>query len=260
MKKLFIKLAKIFGFEIIDQNQFSSPTLGRELNDDLSTINEKSIVLPLGEVKISRRVKSILIIVRMNTDVEIWDQNKKRLFEQPKIEYSYRSINSLINSVKYCQSKYPSIKIKTLIIDDNSKDENLNRIEKLTKGNDIDFNSKVSLVFYWNASDSQIRIEGHAKKLKNNISDKHWSIRSPEKKALAISSHQSKVINTYEEIQKNFENTLKNTDLSKRPDYWGGYVINPFKYEFWKGNTFRINNRICFELKDNLWNKYIIQP
>lgn len=128
------------------------------------------------------------------------------------------------------------------------------------KGNDIDFNSKVSLAFYWNASDSQIRIEGHAKKLKNNISDKHWSIRSPEKKALAISSHQSKVINTYEEIQKNFENTLKNTDLSKRPDYWGGYVINPFKYEFWKGNTFRINNRICFELKDNLWNKYIIQP
>ena len=41
MKKLFIKLAKILGFEIIDQNQFSSPTLDRELNDDLSTINEK---------------------------------------------------------------------------------------------------------------------------------------------------------------------------------------------------------------------------
>ena len=46
MKKLFIKLAKFLGFEIIDQNQFSSPTLNRELNEDLSTINEKSIVLP----------------------------------------------------------------------------------------------------------------------------------------------------------------------------------------------------------------------
>ena len=139
MKKLFIKLAKILGFEIIDQNDFTSPTLKKKLNEDLSIINKKSIVLPLGEVKISRQVKSILIIVRMNTEIEIWDQSKKRLFEQPKIEYSYRSINSLISSINFCQNKYPKIKIKTLIVDDNSKDENLNRIKKLTEGTNIDF-------------------------------------------------------------------------------------------------------------------------
>ena len=85
MKKFFIKICKFFGFEIIDQNEFISPTLNRELNEDLSILNKKSIVLPLGEVKITRKVKSILIVVRMNTDVEIWDQNKKRLFEKPKI-------------------------------------------------------------------------------------------------------------------------------------------------------------------------------
>ena len=33
----------------------------------------------------------------MNTEIEIWDQNKKRLFEKPKIEYSLRSLNSLID-------------------------------------------------------------------------------------------------------------------------------------------------------------------
>ena len=138
MKKLFIKLAKILGFEIIDQNQFSSPTLNKELNEDLSILNEKSIVLPLGNVKISRSVKSILIIIRMNTEVEIWDQNKKRLFEQPKIDYSYRSINSLIRSIEFCQNKYPNIKIKTILIDDNSKDENLNRIKKLIDDKNIE--------------------------------------------------------------------------------------------------------------------------
>ena len=138
MKKLFIKLAKILGFEIIDQNQFSSPTLNKELNEDLSILNEKSIVLPLGDVKISRSVKSILIIIRMNTEVEIWDQNKKRLFEQPKIDYSYRSINSLIRSIEFCQNKYPNIKIKTILIDDNSKDENLNRIKKLIDKKNIE--------------------------------------------------------------------------------------------------------------------------
>ena len=138
MKKLFIKLAKILGFEIIDQNNFSSPTLNKELNEDLSTLNKKSIILPLGEVKISRKVKSILIMIRMNTDVEIWDQSKKRLFELPKIEYSYRSINSLINSINFCKTKYPNLQIKTIIVDDNSKDKNLDRIKKLIDGKNID--------------------------------------------------------------------------------------------------------------------------
>ena len=68
IKKLLIKLSKFLGYEIIDQSDFSSPTLQRELNKDLSIINEKSIVLPLGEVKITKKVNSVLIIFRTNTD------------------------------------------------------------------------------------------------------------------------------------------------------------------------------------------------
>ena len=101
MKKFFIKICKILGFEILDQNSFSSPTLGKNLDEELSIINKKSIILPLGEVKVTKKVSSILIIFRMNTDVEIWDQNRKRLFELPKIEYSKRSINSLIKSINH---------------------------------------------------------------------------------------------------------------------------------------------------------------
>ena len=48
IKKLFIKLSKIIGYELIDQNDFKSPTLEKELNEDLSILNDKSIVLPLG--------------------------------------------------------------------------------------------------------------------------------------------------------------------------------------------------------------------
>ena len=131
MKKLFIKLSRLLGFEIIDQNNFVSPTLDKNLSDDLSVFNKKSIVLPLGNVKITRKVKSILIIVRVNTEIEIWDQNKKRLFEQPKIEYSIRSINSLIKSIKFCRNKFPNLQIKTIIVDDNSNVKNLERINKL---------------------------------------------------------------------------------------------------------------------------------
>ena len=133
MKKFFIKICKFFGFEIIDQNEFTSPTLNKELNEDLSILNKKSIVLPLGEVKITRKVKSILIIVRVNTEIEVWDQNKRRLFEKPKIEYSIRSIKSLINSINYCLSKHLDLKIKTIILDDSSKIENLDKIKEIMK-------------------------------------------------------------------------------------------------------------------------------
>ena len=107
--------------------------MNKELNEDLSIINKKSIVLPLGEVKITRKVNSILIIIRVNTEIEVWDQNKRRLFEQPKIEYSIRSIKSLINSINLCQNKYSGLKIKIIILDDSSKDENLNRIKEIIK-------------------------------------------------------------------------------------------------------------------------------
>jgi hypothetical protein len=138
MRKIFIKLARLLGYEIIDQNKFISPTLNKELNEDLSILNDKSIILPLGNVKITKRVNSILIILRMNTEVEIWDQNKKRLFEEPKIEYSIRSIKSLIKSIDFCQKKYPDLKIKTIIIEDHSKKENLEKVEKLIQNQNID--------------------------------------------------------------------------------------------------------------------------
>ena len=138
MKKFFIKICKLLGYEILDQNNFSSPTLGKELNEELSILNEKSIVLPLGEVKITKKINSILIILRMNTDIEIWDQNRKRLFEYPKIEYTKRSLNSLIRSINYLTNKHTSIHIKTIIVDDNSSAEKLNVIKKIIDGNNIE--------------------------------------------------------------------------------------------------------------------------
>ena len=125
------------GYEIIDQNSFTSPTLNKALNEDLSILNTKSIVLPLGEVKISRKITSVLILFRTNSNIEIWDQNKKRLFEEPKIEYTVRSLNSLIKSINFCKKKYPSIKINLTIVDDGSNDENLNKIKNLIKDTDF---------------------------------------------------------------------------------------------------------------------------
>tara|TARA_B110001454_G_scaffold181524_1_gene175612 strand:- start:847 stop:1836 length:990 start_codon:yes stop_codon:yes gene_type:complete len=140
LKKLFIKLSRFLGYELIDQSDFTSPTLKKMLNEDLSVINEKSIVLPLGNVEITRKVNSVLIILRTNTDIEIWDQSKRRLFELPKIEYSLRSLNSLIKSINFCKNKYPLIKFKITVVDDKSKEENLSKMKNLISKTNLDIN------------------------------------------------------------------------------------------------------------------------
>ncbi len=130
LKKIFVKLIKAFGYEIIDQNQFKSPTLNKELNEQLSNLN-KSIVLPLGEVNLAKKITDLLVIFRTNSNIEIWDQNKKRIFEKKKIEYVKRSLNSLIKTLKNLNENYPSIKIDLIVVDDKSNNENLDKIKDI---------------------------------------------------------------------------------------------------------------------------------
>ncbi len=136
LKKFFIKLAKALDFELIDQNEFKSPTLEKKLNENLSSI-KKSIVLPLGEVKLTRKVSSLLIIFRTNTNVEMWNQNRKRIFDKPKIEYVCRALYSVIKAIKFLKKNNPQVKVDLKIIDDKSTEENLSTIKDLLKKNEV---------------------------------------------------------------------------------------------------------------------------
>ena len=50
-KKIFIKICRMFGFEIIDQSNFYVPTQKKYLNENLNIQGKKSITLPLGRGK-----------------------------------------------------------------------------------------------------------------------------------------------------------------------------------------------------------------
>ena len=137
LKKLFIKLCRKLGFEIIDQNNLYIPTLEKYANENLSELQKHSISIPLGKVKITRRVSELTLIIRSYTSTEIdkskimLDQNKSRIFEKSKIEYTLRTINSLILSCKIALNEFPNLKLNFLVTDDNSSKENLLLIEKL---------------------------------------------------------------------------------------------------------------------------------
>ena len=54
LSKFFVKICRLFGYEIIDQSDLSVPTLVKDLNANLSLRGKESISVPLGESKISR--------------------------------------------------------------------------------------------------------------------------------------------------------------------------------------------------------------
>ena len=64
LKKIFIKICRILGYEIIDQNNLFIPTLEKFANENLSKPGESSITIPLGKVNITRKIKDITIIYR----------------------------------------------------------------------------------------------------------------------------------------------------------------------------------------------------
>ena len=117
LKKIIIKLCRICGYEIIDQNEFTFPSLKNRNYNDLSLINQKSIVVPLGEVKISRKIKSLSIIVRTNSNIHISDQNKKRIFDENKAKYIEKSLHSLVVSINEFKNKTDQFKINLTIVD-----------------------------------------------------------------------------------------------------------------------------------------------
>ena len=129
-KKIFIKICRIFGYEIIDQSNFYVPTQEKNLGENLNIPGKKSITLPLGEVKISRKVNALTIIFRSCTNINMLTQNKKRLFDQNKSEYTFRSLNSIIASLNQAKITFPKIEFDIVVIDYNSKKEDLEQIEK----------------------------------------------------------------------------------------------------------------------------------
>ena len=130
IKKIFIKICRILGYEIIDQSNFYVPTQKKSLNENLNIQGKKSITLPLGETKVSRKVKSLTIIYRSCTNVNMLTQNKKRLFDREKCEYTFRALNSIISSLKHAKITFPQIHFDIVVVDYNSSKNDIDQMKK----------------------------------------------------------------------------------------------------------------------------------
>ena len=132
-KKLFIKICRIFDFEIIDQSNLYLPVTNKKSTQNLSVVGKQSIILPMGRTKITRSIKSLDIILRTCSSVNMLSQSKKRVFASSKSEYSLRTLNSIINSINNNKKNFKNIKLKLTIIDHNSDKKIIQKFKKILK-------------------------------------------------------------------------------------------------------------------------------
>ena len=128
------------------------------------------------------------------------------------------------------------------------------------KAKDFHYHEQIAATIYWESINIQIRFKAHIKKNGSDANNQYFTSRSKEKNALAISSNQSKTINSYDEVVEKYHTALKNKDLSKCPNYWGGFSFTPYEIEFWEGNEFRLNKRNLYTKDNTSWNHFILEP
>ena len=130
-KKIFIKVCRLFDYEIIDQSNFYLPVTNQEINEDLSKVGKRSLTMPMGKIDITRPVKSLTIILRTCASVNMLTQSKKRLFDQEKSEYTLRSLNSIINSLNFAKELFKNINIELIVVDHSSEKNVVERIKSI---------------------------------------------------------------------------------------------------------------------------------
>ena len=166
LKKIFIKICRLLKFEIIDQSNLYLPVTNKFANEELSIVGKKSLTIPMGVTNITRPVRSLDIILRTCTSVNMLSQSKKRLFEEKKSEYTLRTLNSIIKSINHSKEIFTKINLKITIIDHSSEIEIINQIQLLLK--DQFFKSKIINLKIENFENEIEKINQQNKETTNN--------------------------------------------------------------------------------------------
>lgn len=165
---------------------------------------------------------------------------------------SISSFNKMLNEV---ESRY--VNLKYIIGNEWTFFSNY----RSPKAKDFQSHDQISALLYWGSINVQIRLKANIYMSSEDFSDKHFLLRSKEKNALAISSSQSELVESYSEVEKSFNNVLSQiSEDTQRPDFWGGFTFVPYYFEFWEGHENRLNKRHVFKLNEENWEEWFLQP
>ena len=132
------------------------------------------------------------------------------------------------------------------------------------KGLDLAANHYAEVLFYWAELERQVRIGGYVKQISLEESTDYYHKRPRDSQIAAhISAPQSGVIESRELLQQRFQElhdrVEQQSELNK-PEFWGGYRLEPQHYEFWQGRPNRLHDRLSYEKVDATWQIQRLMP
>lgn len=132
------------------------------------------------------------------------------------------------------------------------------------KGLDLAANPYAEILFYWAELERQVRIGGYVTKISLEESTDYYHKRPRDSQIAAhISTPQSGVIESRELLQQRFQalhaRVEQQSELNK-PEFWGGYRLEPQHYEFWQGRPNRLHDRLSYEKVDAAWQIRRLMP
>ncbi len=130
------------------------------------------------------------------------------------------------------------------------------------KGRELAFNPKASLLFYWGEIERQVRIEGAVTQTSRKISESYFSKRPRNSQLGALCSPQSKVISRAALEEAHSQKLIEYPEgvPVPCPENWGGFILQPSRFEFWQGRENRLHDRIEYSLTGDAWSIRRLAP
>lgn len=133
---------------------------------------------------------------------------------------------------------------------------------KSTKAQELEANNEASLLFYWHVSKRQVKIHGRVSKMSESDSRLYFASRDRVSQLASYISEQSSPIADKDALLKKLEEARIKFDGKDipLPKNWGGFLFEPYEFEFFVYGDYRINDRFLFKLNDTNWSITRLQP
>jgi pyridoxamine 5'-phosphate oxidase len=130
------------------------------------------------------------------------------------------------------------------------------------KGRELEVNPRASLLFNWEATSRQVRIEGPVDRTSDGESDAYFSTRPRGSQIGALASRQSQTVAGRADLDERVDALSVEYEgrTVPRPPWWGGVRITPVVFEFWQHRDNRLHDRLRYAPDGGGWKVQRLQP
>ncbi len=101
-----------------------------------------------------------------------------------------------------------------------------------------------AVAIHWKSVRRQVRARGKVERVGDEQADRYFATRSPASRVGAWASRQSRPLENRAELMSRARQLQQEFgDDPPRPEFWGGFRIVPFEFEFWANGADRLHDR-----------------